>query len=57
MSGQEASVLSYIDPLSAVIVSVAVLGEPISAAQALGGALILGFAMLNELPAKKEKAP
>ena len=52
MSGQEASVLSYIDPLVAVIVSVAVLGEPMAASQFIGGALILGFAMYNELEKK-----
>lgn len=53
LSGQEAAILSYIDPLVAVIVSVAVLGEGISAPQIAGGMLILGFTLWNELGGKK----
>ena len=49
MPGQEASILSYIDPLVAVIVSVAALGESVTPAQVLGGALVIGFALWNEL--------
>ena len=49
VTGQRASVLSYIDPLVAIVVSVTVLGEPIGALQVLGGALILGFALANEI--------
>ena len=37
LPGQAAAILSYIDPLVAVIVSVLVLGERITAAQELGG--------------------
>ena len=37
----------------AVIVSVTVLGEPVTAPQLAGGALILGFTLWNELPEKK----
>jgi len=48
MRGQEAAILSYIDPLVAVIISVAVLGEAITIPQIIGGCLILGFAVLNE---------
>lgn len=48
MQGQEAAVLSYIDPLVAVAASVLILGEPITIWQAAGGILILGFAYLNE---------
>ena len=47
--GQKAAILSYIDPLVAVLVSVAVLGEPITAIQLLGGGLILGFTLWNEI--------
>ena len=50
LPGQEVALLSYIDPLVAVIVSVTVLGETVSALQLLGGALILGFTLWNELP-------
>lgn len=52
LSGQEVALLSYIDPLVAVLISVTVLGEPITAAQLLGGALVLGFTLWNELPEK-----
>ena len=47
--GQTVAILSYIDPLVAVIVGVAVLGEPLSVSQIIGGALILGFTLWNEL--------
>lgn len=48
LPGQEAAILSYVDPLMAVIISVAILGESISIPQILGGVLILGFAIWNE---------
>ena len=47
--GQEAAILSYIDPLLAVVVSVTLLGESMSLVQLIGGVLILGFTLLNEL--------
>ena len=53
LSGQQAAILSYIDPAVSVLVSVFFLREPITAVQLLGGAMILIFAMLNELGAKK----
>lgn len=49
LSGQEAAILSYIDPLVAVIIGVLVLKEPLTWQQLAGGALILGFTLLNEL--------
>lgn len=49
LKGNEAAILSYIDPLFAVIVSIAILGETITLKQIVGGVLILGFTMLNEL--------
>ena len=51
--GQEAAVLSYIDPLTAVILSVLVLHEAMSAGQVIGGAMILGFTLWNELPERE----
>ena len=53
LPGQEVALLSYMDPLVAVIVSVTVLGEPVTAPQLAGGALILGFTLWNELSEKK----
>jgi drug/metabolite transporter (DMT)-like permease len=52
LEGQEVSILSYIDPLIAVLVSVSVLGEPILLLQIIGGIMILGFTLLNELKLK-----
>ncbi|MBS6951927.1 MAG: EamA family transporter [Enterocloster asparagiformis] len=49
LKGQEAAILSYIDPLVAVLVSITVLSESITWLQAAGGAMILGFTILNEL--------
>lgn len=48
LPGQEAAILSYVDPLMAVVISVAILGESISLPQIIGGVLILGFAIWNE---------
>jgi RarD protein len=55
LPGQKAAILSYIDPLMAVIVSVTVLREPMTVWQAVGGALILGFTFLNEIPMKTKE--
>ena len=49
LPGQTAAILSYIDPLVAVLISVLALGESMTALQALGGAMILGFTLWNEL--------
>ena len=48
LSGQETAILSYIDPLVAVLVSVLILGESMTLLQVIGGAFILGFTLLNE---------
>jgi len=59
MKGQSAAILSYIDPLVAVLISVFVLGESITLPQIIGGILILGFSIVNEVAPtaarKKEK--
>ena len=47
--GQEAAILSYMDPLVAVAVSVFVLGERLTLVQLTGGILILGFTLYNEI--------
>lgn len=52
--GQSAAILSYIDPLVAVLISVTVLQEPLSWQQALGGTLILGFTLWNLLPERQK---
>ena len=48
LRGQEAAILSYIDPLVAVLVSVWILGEKMTVLQVIGGVFILGFALWNE---------
>lgn len=53
LPGQQAALLSYIDPLVAVVVSVVVLGEELAGLQLLGGILILLFAVLNEVELPK----
>ena len=49
LPGQKAAILSYIDPLVAVLISVTILGEPMTPQQAAGGVLILGFTLWNEI--------
>ena len=54
LPGQQAAILSYIDPLVAVLISVTVLGEPMTIPQVIGGVLILAFTLWNEIqPGKK----
>lgn len=53
LPGQKAAILSYIDPLIAVLVSVLILGESMTPMQILGGVLILGFTLWNEIAPKK----
>lgn len=52
LPGQEAAILSYIDPLVAVLVSVLLLGETMTFMQVLGGIFILGFTLWNEKSGK-----
>ena len=49
LPGQKAAILSYIDPLVAVLISVVVLKDPMTLWQAAGGILILGFTLWNEM--------
>lgn len=52
LPGQKVAILSYIDPLVAVLVSVVILGEVMSVWQVIGGILILGFTFWNEISPK-----
>ena len=52
--GQKAAILSYIDPLVAVLISVTILGETMTLWQVIGGILILGFTLWNEISPKTE---
>ncbi|MBQ8028904.1 MAG: EamA family transporter [Clostridia bacterium] len=55
LPGQKAAILSYIDPLVAVLISVTVLGETMTLWQIIGGVLILGFTLWNEISPRSEK--
>lgn len=55
LRGQEVAILSYIDPLVAVIVSLVFLSESMNVYQIIGGILILGFSLFNEIVNSKER--
>lgn len=55
LPGQKAAILSYIDPLVAVLVSVTILHETMTLWQVIGGVLILGFTLWNELPQREKQ--
>ena len=50
------ALLSYIDPVVAVLLSALVLREPLTVRTVLGAVLILGTAALGELPGKEKQA-
>nr|WP_255494332.1 DMT family transporter [Cetobacterium sp. 2G large] len=54
LSGQEVSVLSYLDPLFAILISILWMGESITQTQLLGGGLILLFTLTNEMKIYKK---
>jgi RarD protein len=55
LAGHKVAMLSYIDPLIAVMVSVVFLNEKMTLPQIVGGILILGFTLICELPPLKKK--
>ena len=52
LPGQESSLLSYLDPIVLVLISVLLLGEPLAPIQIAGMVLFLGFAIANEFTHK-----
>ena len=56
LSAQTIGILSYIDPLSALVFSALLLHESLSATAALGALLILGAAFISEFPAHRKKS-
>lgn len=54
LKGQTIAVLSYIDPITAVLISALFLGEQLTIFQIIGGALILGSTFISETQGKKE---
>lgn len=55
VSGQTAAMISYLDPVIAVLASVLILKEPMDFTEGVGAVLILGAALLSEinLPTRK----
>ena len=49
------SVLSYLDPVGAILLSVLFLDEPLTPSVVIGTVLILGGALISELPARRKK--
>ncbi|MDN3017084.1 EamA family transporter [Paenibacillus sp. BSR1-1] len=54
LKGQTIAVLSYIDPISAVLIAAIFLHESMSLIQILGGVLVLGATFLSELKIEKK---
>lgn len=54
VSSQTAAIISYIDPVVAVLASVLILREPMLPAEGVGALLILGAALASELPEKQK---
>ncbi|MBR5447263.1 MAG: EamA family transporter [Clostridia bacterium] len=55
LPGQKVAILSYIDPLVAVLVSVLWLNERITLPQVVGGVMILSFTLWSELDIGKKR--
>ena len=55
LPGQEGAILSYVDPMTAVLVSVLFMQERLGLTQILGGGLLLVSTMANEVPIPKRK--
>ena len=56
LSAQTAAIFSYIDPVVAIVLSAAILGERPDLAGAVGAVLILGGTLFSEWEPKKEKS-
>lgn len=52
VTAQAAAILSYIDPVVAVLLSALLLREPLGLGGALGAVLVLGSAVVSELPGR-----
>ena len=56
LKAQTAAILSYIDPVVAVLLSALVLREHMSLLSGLGAILVLGAAVVSEMPSRRSKA-
>ena len=54
ISAQTAALFSYIDPVVAILLSASLLGEAMTVSCAIGAVMILGSAIISELPEKEK---
>ena len=54
LNSQTLAILSYVDPVVAVLLSALLLREPMSIMNIIGAVLILGAAVISEMPEKKK---
>lgn len=57
LSGQTAALFSYIDPVTAILLSSFLFREKMSTAQAMGAVLILGSTLVSELAGNRKRMP
>lgn len=55
LPAQTLAILSYLDPVTAVLLSALILHEPLSGFEILGAVCILGAAVVSELPGRAKK--
>ena len=55
ISGQTAAIMSYVDPVVAVLASGLVLREPMAMSEGIGAVLILGAALISETDLKRKR--
>lgn len=53
LKGQSIAMLSYVDPLVAIVISAWLLQEPMTVTQLMGAVLLLGSTLISELKFKK----
>ena len=53
LKAQSVALLSYLDPIVAIVLSAVLLGEWPSILTWIGAVLVLGAAMISEMPSKK----
>lgn len=49
LKGQSIAMLSYVDPLVAIVISAWLLQEPMTVTQLMGAGLLLGSTLMSEL--------
>lgn len=55
LSGQSVALISYIDPITAIILSAIVLDERMGVLEIIGAVLVLGATLISELPERQKK--